>query len=89
VTIIDRNDRLMHREDDDVTEALDSLFEDEGIDIILNAQVKGVSDRSRKSVRIVMFTHVSVDDFRVVHDSIAGMAMHPPVIVKRDMDYVY
>jgi hypothetical protein len=33
----------MHREDDDVTEALDSLFEDEGIDIILNAQVKGAS----------------------------------------------
>jgi Protein of unknown function, DUF417/Pyridine nucleotide-disulphide oxidoreductase len=37
------HDRLMHREDDDVTEALDSLFEDEGIDIILNAQVKGAS----------------------------------------------
>jgi hypothetical protein len=39
----------MHREDDDVTEALDSLFEDEGIDIILNAQVKGASGRSGKS----------------------------------------
>ena len=138
VTIIDRNDRLMHREDDDVTEALRSLFEDEGIDIVLNARVKGVSGRSGKSVRIVIeqkgvekildgthllvaagrapntdgiglelagveltdrgyikvnerlqttapgvwaigevagspqFTHVSVDDFRVVHDSITG-----------------
>jgi pyruvate/2-oxoglutarate dehydrogenase complex dihydrolipoamide dehydrogenase (E3) component len=136
VTIIDRNDRLMHREDDDVTEALRSLFEDEGIDIVLNARVKGVSGRSGKLVRIVIkqkgvekildgthllvaagrapntdgiglelagveltdrgyikvnerlqttapgvwaigevagspqFTHVSVDDFRVVHDSI-------------------
>jgi pyruvate/2-oxoglutarate dehydrogenase complex dihydrolipoamide dehydrogenase (E3) component len=138
VTIIDRNDRLMHREDEDVTEALRSLFEDEGIDIVLNARVKGVSGRSGKSVRIVIeqkgvekildgthllvaagrapntdgigleragveltdrgyikvnerlqttapgvwaigevagspqFTHVSVDDFRVVHDSITG-----------------
>src|SRR5262245_19617329 len=28
VTVIDRNDRLMHREDDDVTEDLQRLFED-------------------------------------------------------------
>src|SRR6516225_2270673 len=54
VTIIDRNDRLMHREDDDVTEALRNLFEDEGINIVLNARVKGVSGRSGKSVRIVI-----------------------------------
>jgi pyruvate/2-oxoglutarate dehydrogenase complex dihydrolipoamide dehydrogenase (E3) component len=138
VTIIDRNDRLMHREDDDVTEALQNLFEDEGIDIVLNATVKRISGKSGQSVRIVIkqrgvertlegshllvaagrapntdgiglelagveltdrgyikvnerlettapgiwaigevagspqFTHVSVDDFRVVHDSITG-----------------
>ena len=138
VTIIDRNDRLMHREDDDVTEALRSLFEEEGIELVLNARVKAVTGRSGKSVRIVIeqkgvektlngthllvaagrspntdgigldlagveltdrgyikvnerlettapgvwaigevagspqFTHVSVDDFRVVHDSITG-----------------
>src|SRR6266446_4445379 len=138
VTMIDRNDRLMHREDDDVTEALQNLFEDEGIDIALNATVKRISGKSGQSVRIVIeqrgvektlegshllvatgrspntdgiglelagveltdsgyikvnerlettapgvsaigevagspqFTHVSVDDFRVVHDSITG-----------------
>ena len=138
VSIIDRNDRLMHREDDDVTEALRRLSEDEGIELVLNARVKGVSGRSGKSVRIFIeqkgvektlngthllvaagrspntdgiglelagveltdrgyirvnerlettapgvwaigevagspqFTHVSVDDFRVVHDSITG-----------------
>jgi pyruvate/2-oxoglutarate dehydrogenase complex dihydrolipoamide dehydrogenase (E3) component len=138
VSIIDRNDRLMHREDDDVTEALGRLSEDEGIELVLNARVKGVSGRSGKSVRIFIeqkgvektlngthllvaagrspntdgiglelagveltdrgyirvnerlettapgvwaigevagspqFTHVSVDDFRVVHDSITG-----------------
>jgi pyruvate/2-oxoglutarate dehydrogenase complex dihydrolipoamide dehydrogenase (E3) component len=138
VTIIDRNDRLMHREDNDVTEALQKLFEDEGIDITLNATIKRISGRSGKSVRMEIeqrgaekmlegshllvaagrspntegiglelagveltasghikvnerlettapgvwaigevagspqFTHVSVDDFRVVHDSITG-----------------
>jgi pyruvate/2-oxoglutarate dehydrogenase complex dihydrolipoamide dehydrogenase (E3) component len=138
VTMIDRNDRLMHREDDDVTEALQKLFQDEGIDLVLNATVKRVSGKSGQSVRMVIeqrgaektlegshllvaagrspntdgiglelagveltnrghikvnerlettasgvwaigevagspqFTHVSVDDFRVVYDSITG-----------------
>src|ERR1700751_4555477 len=138
VTIIDRNDRLMHREDDDVTEALQKLFEDEGIDIVLNATLKRISGKSGQSVKMVIeqrgvektlegshllaaagrspnaggiglelagveltdrgyikvnerlqttapgvwaigevagspqFTHVSVDDFRVVYDSITG-----------------
>jgi pyruvate/2-oxoglutarate dehydrogenase complex dihydrolipoamide dehydrogenase (E3) component len=138
VTIIDRNDRPMHREDDDVTEALQGLFQDEGIEIVLNATVKRISGRSGQSVRLVIgqrgvektlegthllvaagrapntdgiglelagveliaggyikvnerlettapgvwaigeaagspqFTHVSVDDFRVVHDSMTG-----------------
>src|SRR5246127_1858359 len=138
VTMIDRNDRLMHREDDDVIEALQKLFQDEGIDLVLNATVKRVSGKSGQSVRMVIeqrgaektlegshllvaagrspntdgiglelagveltnrghirvnerlettasgvwaigevagspqFTHVSVDDFRVVYDSITG-----------------
>ena len=138
VTVIDRNDRLMHREDDDVTEALQNLFEDEGIDIVLNATVKRISGKSGQSVRIVIeqrgaektlegshllvaagrspntdgiglelagveltdrgyikvnerlqttapgvwaigevagspqFTHISIDDFRVVRDNLAG-----------------
>jgi pyruvate/2-oxoglutarate dehydrogenase complex dihydrolipoamide dehydrogenase (E3) component len=138
VTVIDRNDRLIHREDDDVTEAVQNLFEDDGIDIVLNAKVKKISGKSGQSVKIVIeqrgaektlegshllvaagrtpntvgigleltgveltdsghikvnehlqttapgvwaigevagspqFTHVSVDDFRVVYDSITG-----------------
>ncbi len=32
VSIIDRNGRLLHREDDDVTEAIGGLFQDEGIE---------------------------------------------------------
>jgi pyruvate/2-oxoglutarate dehydrogenase complex dihydrolipoamide dehydrogenase (E3) component len=54
VSVIERNDRLVHREDEDVTDALGSLFEDEGIDVVLNARVKGISGKSGKSVRIVI-----------------------------------
>lgn len=43
VTVVDRNDRLLHREDDDVTEALASLFRNEGIDTVLNAHVRSIS----------------------------------------------
>jgi len=138
VSVIDRNDRLLHREDDDVTEALGSLFEDEGINAVLNARLKWVSGKSGDLVTVVVeqdgkekrlegthllaaagripnteniglelagvevtprgfikvnerlgttapgvwaigevagspaFTHVSEDDFRVVHDSLTG-----------------
>jgi pyruvate/2-oxoglutarate dehydrogenase complex dihydrolipoamide dehydrogenase (E3) component len=54
VTVIERNDRLVHREDEDVTDALGSLFEDEGIDVKLNARIKRVSGKSGKSVSIVI-----------------------------------
>jgi pyruvate/2-oxoglutarate dehydrogenase complex dihydrolipoamide dehydrogenase (E3) component len=139
VTVIDRNPRLLHREDDDVAEALATLFEDEGIDTFLSAHVLQVSGRSGESVAVTIeqsgnrtttltgthlliaagrtpnienigldvagvevndrgyikvsarlettapgvwaigevagspqFTHVSVDDFRVVRDNMAG-----------------
>lgn len=138
VTVLDRNNRLMNREDDDISEALQDLFQDEGIEIVLKAKLRRVSGRSGQSVTLVIeqggqektlqgshlllaagrtpntegigldlagveftdrgyikvnerlattapgvwaigevagspqFTHVSLDDFRVVHDSITG-----------------
>ncbi len=138
VTVIDRNERLMSREDKDVCEALGNLLADEIIEIVLNTRVKRVSGKSGDSVSIVFdqdgteksitgshllvatgrtpnteglglelasvevtdrgyirvnerlqttapgvwaigevagspqFTHISVDDFRVVHANIAG-----------------
>ena len=138
VTVVDRNDRVLHREDDDVTAALVNLFREEGIDTILNAQVRRISGTSCDSVTVVVeqggiektlagthllvaagrrpntediglelagveltdrgyikvnerlettapgvwaigevagspqFTHVSVDDFRVVHSNLTG-----------------
>src|SRR2546426_54949 len=139
VSVIDRNERLMSREDDDVCEALRRLLEDEGIDLLLQAQITHVSGTSGRSVRITIehhgtektlegshvlvaagrtpnteglglevagvevtdrgyikvnerlqttapgvwaigevagspqFTHISVDDFRVVHDNLIGV----------------
>jgi len=52
VSIIDRNGRLLHREDDDVTEAIGGLFQDEGIDPILNARIKRVSGQSGQRVKV-------------------------------------
>jgi pyruvate/2-oxoglutarate dehydrogenase complex dihydrolipoamide dehydrogenase (E3) component len=54
VTVIDQNQRLMSREDEDVCEALRSLLEDEGIEVLLNARIKRVSGKSGQSVSIVI-----------------------------------
>jgi pyruvate/2-oxoglutarate dehydrogenase complex dihydrolipoamide dehydrogenase (E3) component len=54
VTVIDRNGRPLHREDDDVTEALGELFKDEGIETVLSAQIKRVSGKSGQSVSVVV-----------------------------------
>src|SRR5437588_2174535 len=54
VTMIDRNGRLMSKEDPDVCEALRSLLADEGIDILLNARIKQVSGKCGDSVSVVV-----------------------------------
>jgi pyruvate/2-oxoglutarate dehydrogenase complex dihydrolipoamide dehydrogenase (E3) component len=138
VTVVHRHDRLLGKEDDDVTEALAGLCNDEGIDMALSAHVLRVSGKSGDSVAVAyeqngrekvltgthllvatgrrpnteniglelagieltdrgylkvddrlqttapgvwaigeaagspQFTHVSVDDFRVVRDNLAG-----------------
>lgn len=53
VTMIDHNERLLQKEDEDVCDALRKLLEDEHIDIRLNARIKRVSGRSGKLVSIV------------------------------------
>jgi pyruvate/2-oxoglutarate dehydrogenase complex dihydrolipoamide dehydrogenase (E3) component len=138
VSLIEHNRHLVAPEDEDVTEALRCLLQDEGIDILLNAQVKRISGKSGQSVKVVLeqngmertiegshllvaggrtpntegiglelagveltdrgyikvnerlqttasgvwaigevagspqFTHISVDDFRVVHENLTG-----------------
>jgi pyruvate/2-oxoglutarate dehydrogenase complex dihydrolipoamide dehydrogenase (E3) component len=54
VTVVDRNPRVIHREDDDVTEGLQSLLQDEGVELALNTEVRNVSGVSGESVRITL-----------------------------------
>jgi pyruvate/2-oxoglutarate dehydrogenase complex dihydrolipoamide dehydrogenase (E3) component len=60
VTVIDRNKRLVHREDEDVAQALQSLFHDEGIDLLLNTSVERVAGLSGESVEVT----VKVDEVK-------------------------
>lgn len=52
VSVIDRNQRLMSKEDEDVCQAIRDLLEDEGIDILLNARIQRVAGKSRGSMSI-------------------------------------
>jgi pyruvate/2-oxoglutarate dehydrogenase complex dihydrolipoamide dehydrogenase (E3) component len=52
VTIIDRNERLAHREDEDVSAGLSDLCRDEGIELVLSANVTGVEGKSGHSIRL-------------------------------------
>jgi pyruvate/2-oxoglutarate dehydrogenase complex dihydrolipoamide dehydrogenase (E3) component len=54
VTVIDRNTRLTHREDEDVSNALADLFRDEGIDLVLGADVARVEGKSGESVKLFL-----------------------------------
>jgi pyruvate/2-oxoglutarate dehydrogenase complex dihydrolipoamide dehydrogenase (E3) component len=53
VTVIDRNERLMSKEDTDVCEALRALLVDEDIGVHLDARIRRVSGKSGDSASIV------------------------------------
>src|SRR5713226_1884465 len=54
VTVLGRDSQLLSSEDEDVSEALQCLFEDEGIDLILKASAKRVLGKSGESIRILL-----------------------------------
>lgn len=60
VTIIERADRPLFREDDDVTQTLSDIFKEDGIDIETVAKVTSVSGKSGQSVS-VRFTQNGVE----------------------------
>src|SRR6202050_1027336 len=53
VTLIDRNGRLAHHEDEDISQGLEEMCRDEGINVITNAQVAEVKGRSGEWVRLL------------------------------------
>src|SRR5438552_10713994 len=52
VTVVDRNTHLIHREDEDISDAMLELFEDEGIDVLTNTRVTRVEGKSDESVKL-------------------------------------
>ena len=54
VTVIDRTQHLMSKEDEDVSEALRALLRDEDIDIVLGTRVKRVEGKSGDAVSVIL-----------------------------------
>jgi len=52
VTLIERNPRLVHREDQDISQALHELFEDEGIEVLTSTRITRVEGSSGESLKL-------------------------------------
>src|SRR6266436_3832437 len=52
VTVIDRNTRLLHREDQDISAAVHELFRDEGIDVVTSTRITRVQGKSSESAKL-------------------------------------
>ena len=52
VTVVERNTRLAHREDQDVTDLLHAIFSEEGIEIATNARITKVEGKSGQWVKL-------------------------------------
>ena len=79
VTVVERNDALIHREDPDVSEAVEQLLRDEGIEIRTGTGVDRVEGRSGESVRLrtaggeIAGTHLLVAGGRVPNTDGIGL----------------
>jgi pyruvate/2-oxoglutarate dehydrogenase complex dihydrolipoamide dehydrogenase (E3) component len=62
VTIVERNNRLAHREDADVSEALHQLCQDEGINVVTRVHVTKVEGKSGQQVKL----HGARDDAELI-----------------------
>ncbi len=60
VTVIERNGRLAHREDEDISEGLSELCKKEGITVLTNVQIKNIEGKSGEKVK-VNFANESVE----------------------------
>jgi pyruvate/2-oxoglutarate dehydrogenase complex dihydrolipoamide dehydrogenase (E3) component len=52
VTIIDRNARLAHREDEDITEILHEICREEGIEVVTSVRITSVEGKSGECVKL-------------------------------------
>ncbi|MGA2849854.1 MAG: FAD-dependent oxidoreductase [Terracidiphilus sp.] len=96
VTLIDRNHRLLHGEDEDVSAALLQLMKDDGIEVALGGHVAEVRGRSGESVHItwvlgaerkeLIGSHLLVATGRIPNT--AGIGLEQAGISLRDDGYI-
>ncbi|HLI77552.1 MAG TPA: FAD-dependent oxidoreductase [Acidobacteriaceae bacterium] len=67
VTIVDHNASLLHREDPDAGAAMEALFQEESIHLILNAKVRNVSGRSGQSITLTYVAEGSEQTLEASH----------------------
>jgi pyruvate/2-oxoglutarate dehydrogenase complex dihydrolipoamide dehydrogenase (E3) component len=72
VTLIERNSRLVHREDADISGALEELCRDEGIEVVTNARVSGIEGVSGSGVKIHATHEGSAITLEGTHLLVAG-----------------
>ena len=53
VTLIDRNSRLAHHEDEDISQGLEEMCRDEGINVVTNAKITLVKGKSGEWIRLL------------------------------------
>jgi pyruvate/2-oxoglutarate dehydrogenase complex dihydrolipoamide dehydrogenase (E3) component len=79
VTVVERNGGVIHREDPDVTEAVEELFRDEGIGVLTGTDVRRVEGRSGESVSlhttggVIVGTHLLVAGGRTPNTDRIGL----------------
>ncbi|HZY70159.1 MAG TPA: FAD-dependent oxidoreductase [Thermoplasmata archaeon] len=76
VTVIARAPQLLAKEDPDIAEGMLQLFRDEGIEVLLNARVVGVTGRSGTAVHVAVH-HDGMDRAVEGTDLLVGMGREP------------
>jgi len=72
VTLIDRNSRMAHHEDDDFSQALEDVFRGEGINVETDAKITGIEGRSHERVTLFGARHGSDIAIEGTHLLVAG-----------------
>ncbi len=72
VTIVEHNDRLLHQEDEDVSEEIECLFKDEGINVLLNSRVTRVDGLSGERVEVVLHRDGYTEELKGTHLLVAA-----------------
>jgi pyruvate/2-oxoglutarate dehydrogenase complex dihydrolipoamide dehydrogenase (E3) component len=72
VTLLDRNGRLVHREDEDISQGLEEMCRDEGVRVVTNAKITHVKGKSGESVRLLGTRGKAEFDVEGTHLLVAG-----------------